>query len=306
MADYAHPEVLVDTEWVANHLNDPGIRLVEVDVDTSAYYEGHVPGSITWNWVTQLHDPVKRDILGKDRFEALMAESGITPETTVILYGDRCNWTAAWAFWQLKIYGHADVRLMNGGYSKWRAEGRPLSTDIPEVPTARYQAQEPDFSDRAFMAEVKEIVEGQKSGQLVDVRGPREYRGEILAPPGVPETCQRAGRIPGAVNVPWDHTCNADGTFKSRDELAGLYESVGLRTDALTVTYSRIGKGGSHAWFVLKYLVGHEQVKNYDGAWTEWGNTVGAPIETSEGVASPTPEIYQRLYKVVMPEAGAG
>ncbi|MBS3799556.1 MAG: sulfurtransferase [Thioalkalivibrio sp.] len=306
MSEYAYPEVLVDTQWVAEHRDDPQVRLVEVDVDTSAYYEGHIPGSIAWNWVTQLNDSVRRDIVGKEQFENLMADSGITPDTTIVLYGDRCNWSATWALWQLKLYGHADVRLMNGGYGKWRSEGRALNREIPSIQRQQYVAQDPDFSDRVFFRDVKQIVEGDLEGQLVDVRGPREYHGEILAPPGVPETSQRAGRIPGAINVPWEHTCNPDGTFKSHDELTELYASAGLKPGMPTITYSRIGKGGSHAWFVLKFLAGYDRVRNYDGAWTEWGNAVGAPIETSEGVTSPTPAIYQRLYKVVMSDVAAG
>src|SRR6185369_7843920 len=199
---YAQPEVLVETDWVEQHLTDPKVRIVEVDAEPSEYEEGHVPAAVGWNWATQLSDQRVRDLLSKEAFETLMSSSGIAPDTTVILYGDNNNWFAAWAFWQMKIYGHRDVRLMNGGRKKWIAEGRPLDTDLPKPAPARYSAHGPDFSHRAMLAEVLGIIQGGKVA-LIDVRSPQEFTGEIFAPPGLPETCQRAGHIPGATNVPW-------------------------------------------------------------------------------------------------------
>jgi thiosulfate/3-mercaptopyruvate sulfurtransferase len=278
MAEYAHPEMLVDTAWVAEHGNDPGVRLVEVDVDTSAYDQGHVPGAIAWNWSTQLCDTVQRDIIPKGDFEKLMAGSGIGNDTTVILYGDNNNWFAAWAVWQMKIYGHGDVRLMNGGRKKWIEEGRELTNDVPSVPSASYTASEPDFSLRAFLPDVQSALEAGAHG-LVDVRSPDEYTGKILAPPGLPETCQRGGHVPGAKSIPWGQACNEDGTFKSVDELRALYQGMGITPDKPAIAYCRIGERSSHTWFVLKYLLGYPEVKNYDGSWTEWGNLVGAPLE---------------------------
>jgi thiosulfate/3-mercaptopyruvate sulfurtransferase len=278
MAGYAHPEALVDTAWVAAHGRDAGVRLVEVDVDTSAYEQGHVPGAIAWNWTTQLSDPVRRDVLSKDAFERLMAQSGIANDTTVVLYGDNSNWFAAWALWQMKLYGHADVRLMDGGRRKWVEEGRDLSTAVPSPPPARYVASGPDPALRAFLAEAMAASAGGSAG-FVDVRSPDEFTGRILAPPGLPETCQRGGHIPGACNVPWSQACNADGTFKSADELRALYAGKGITGARPTITYCRIGERSSHSWFVLKYLLGYDDVKNYDGSWTEWGNLVGMPVE---------------------------
>ena len=278
MASYAHPEVLVTTDWVAQHCRDTGVRIVEVDVDTGSYDEGHVPGAIGWAWDSQLCDTLVRDILPKDRFEKLLGDSGIGRDTTVVLYGDNNNWFAAWAFWQLKIYGHADVRLMNGGRVKWLAEGRELSRDAPEVVPADYSASDPDVSIRAFLGQVRD-ASGAGAVDLVDVRSPAEFSGEILAPPGLPETCQRGGHIPGARNIPWGKTCAEDGTFKSADELSGIYSSEGITGDRPIVAYCRIGERSSHSWFVLKYLLGYDGVSNYDGSWTEWGNLVGAPVE---------------------------
>ena len=278
MASYAHPEVLVTTDWVAQHSRDAGVRIVEVDVDTGSYDEGHVPGAIGWAWDSQLCDTLVRDILPKDRFEKLLGDSGIGGDTTVVLYGDNNNWFAAWAFWQLKIYGHADVRLMNGGRVKWLAEGRELSRDAPEVVPADYSAPDPDVSIRAFLGQVRD-ASGAGAVDLVDVRSPAEFSGEILAPPGLPETCQRGGHIPGARNIPWGKTCAEDGTFKSADELSGIYSAEGITGDRPIVAYCRIGERSSHSWFVLKYLLGYDGVSNYDGSWTEWGNLVGAAVE---------------------------
>ncbi len=278
MAQYAHPEVVVDTEWLAGKLKDPSVRIVEVDVDTSAYDLGHIPGAIAWAWTTQLSDTVRRDILSKGDLEALLSKSGIKPDTTIILYGDSNNWFAAWAFWQLKVYGHKDVRLLNGGRKKWLAESREVSDQAPSYEHTQYKAQEPDLSLRAFLPQVQDAVK-KHAASLVDVRGPQEFTGEILAPPGLPETCQRGGHIPGARNVPWSKACNDDGTFKSFDELKALYSAEGVSASKPTIAYCRIGERSSHTWFVLKYLLGLPNVTNYDGSWTEWGNLVGAPVE---------------------------
>jgi len=278
MADYAHPETLVSTEWVAQHRNDPNARIVEVDVDTSAYDEGHVPGAIAWNWTSQLCDTHTRDIIPKDQLERLLAGSGIDNNTTVVLYGDNNNWFAAWALWQLKMYGHQDIRLMNGGRKKWLEEGREVTKDAVSYPAKTYKAKNPDLSLRAFLPDVQQVSR-QKSAGLVDVRSPAEFTGEILAPPGLPETCQRGGHISSAQNIPWGQACNEDGTFKSADELQKLYQGKGITPNKPVIAYCRIGERSSHTWFVLKYLLGYPDVKNYDGSWTEWGNLVGMPIE---------------------------
>ena len=278
MSNYAHPEVLVTTDWVDQHGGDDGVCVVEVDVDTGSYDEGHVPGAIGWAWDSQLCDTVVRDILPKDRFESLLGESGINRDTTVVLYGDNNNWFAAWAFWQLKIYGHPEVRLMNGGRVKWLAEGRELSLESPEVAPTDYSASSPDLSIRAFLDQVRE-ASGARAADLVDVRSPAEFSGEILAPPGLPETCQRGGHVPGARNIPWGKACAEDGTFKSAAALRELYADEGITGDKPIIAYCRIGERSSHSWFVLKYLLGYEAVSNYDGSWTEWGNLVGAPVE---------------------------
>jgi thiosulfate/3-mercaptopyruvate sulfurtransferase len=270
--------MLVSTAWVAEHLADPKVRLVEVDVDTSAYKQGHIPGALGWNWTTQLCDTQVRDIIPRAQLETLLSASGIGNDTTIVLYGDNNNWFAAWAFWQLKMYGHADVRIMNGGRKKWLAESRELSTDEPSVGARNYTAADADLSLRAFLSEVQ-AVDTRNGGVLVDVRSPQEFTGEILAPPGLPETCQRGGHIPGARSIPWAKACNEDGTFKSYEELARLYEGEGVTRDKHVVAYCRIGERSSHTWFVLKYLLGYPNVKNYDGSWTEWGNLVGAPVE---------------------------
>ena len=272
------PDVLVSTDWVAQNLNDTAIRIVEVDVDTAAYDQGHVPNAIAWNWTTELCDTLVRDIIPPAKFEALMARSGISNDTTVILYGDNNNWFAAWALWQMKVYGHQDVRIMNGGRKKWLAEGRELGNKTPAIPSASYRAGAPDLSIRAFLPEVQEAVKAGRAA-LVDVRSPAEFTGEILAPPGLPETCQRGGHIPGAKSIPWGKACNEDGTFKSPDDLRSLYGGAGVTPDRPVIAYCRIGERSSHTWFVLKHLLGYPDVKNYDGSWTEWGNLVGAPVE---------------------------
>ncbi len=282
MADYAHPEVLVTTQWVADHLKDPMIRVVEVDVDTSAYEQGHIPGAIAWNWQTELQDPVRRDLIDKTAFEQLMSRSGVSNDNTVVVYGDNNNWFACWAFWQLKYYGHNDVRVMNGGRKKWLEEKRELSTEVPKVQPATYRAKDPDPSIRAKRDEIFAVLDGRSRAALVDVRSPDEFTGKVIAPPGMTETAQRGGHIPGAANIPWAMAVREDGTFKSADELRELYGSRGIKGDGEVIAYCRIGERSSHTWFVLKYLLGFKDVRNYDGSWTEWGNLVGAPIEKGE------------------------
>jgi thiosulfate/3-mercaptopyruvate sulfurtransferase len=271
-------EVLVSTDWVAQHADDANVRVVEVDVDTTAYDQGHVPGAAGWNWTTELCDTLIRDIVPKQKLEALLGKSGIDNNTTIVLYGDNNNWFAAWAFWQLKIYGHNDVRIMNGGRKKWVAESRELSTEKPTFPAKTYTAKAADNSLRAFLPEVQKAV-ASKSHALVDVRSPQEFTGEILAPPGLPETCQRGGHIPGAKSIPWAKACNDDGTFKSVAELKSLYGAQGITGEKPVIAYCRIGERSSHTWFVLKHLLGFKDVQNYDGSWTEWGNLVGAAVE---------------------------
>jgi thiosulfate/3-mercaptopyruvate sulfurtransferase len=277
-SEYAHPEVLVTTEWVAQHLNDPKVRLVEVDVDTTAYDQGHIPGAVAFNWTTQLNDPVKRDIATKQEIEQLLSSVGISNDTTIVLYGDNNNWFAAFAFWLLKIYGHEDVRLMNGGRKKWIEEGRELTTEVPKYEPTAYKAKDPDFSIRADRELIFDTVRN-RNRNLVDVRSFPEYTGEIIAPPGMTETAQRGGHIPGAVNIPWGEAVREDGTFKSRQDLEQLYQGKGVTPERETIAYCRIGERSSHTWFVLKYLLGYEKVRNYDGSWTEYGNLIGAPIE---------------------------
>ncbi len=278
MADYAHPETLVSTDWVAERLTDPAVRIVEVDVDTKAYNEAHVPNAIGWAWNTQLSDTVRRDILSKEQFEELMSRSGIAPDSTLVIYGDNNNWFAAWAFWQAKIYGHADVRIMNGGRKKWIAEGREVSNETPQPGRTQYKASDADLSLRALLPQVQAALANQTAA-LVDVRSPAEFSGEILAPPGLPETCQRGGHIPGARNIPWGKAVNEDGTFKTREDLEELYGGEGIDGSRPVIAYCRIGERSSHSWFVLKYLLGFDNVTNYDGSWTEWGNLVGAAVE---------------------------
>jgi thiosulfate/3-mercaptopyruvate sulfurtransferase len=286
MSEYAHPEVLVTTDWVASRLNDPQLRLIEVDVDTSAYDQGHVPGAVGWNWQTQLQDTVRRDLADQRSFEQLAGSAGITPDTTVILYGDNNNWFAAWAFWQLKYYGHKDVRLMNGGRKKWLEEKRQLSTDPPRIQPATYRAKAPDTSIRAKREDVFSVLEGRNRAQLVDVRSVDEFTGKVIAPPGMTETAQRGGHIPGAANIPWAQAVAEDGTFKPADALRQLYGGKGVTGDQEVIAYCRIGERSSHTWFALKYLLGYKDVRNYDGSWTEWGNLVGAPIEKELAAAA--------------------
>ena len=277
----AHPESIVETDWVADHAGDDNVVLVEVDVDTAAYEQGHIPGAVGWNWTTQLNDTLSRDILDKEQIESLLGSSGIAPETTVILYGDNNNWFATYAFWQLKIYGHADVRVMNGGRVKWALEGRELTTEAPSVTPQTYVASEADFSTRATRDEMLAIARGECPTAMVDVRAPAEFSGELLAPANLPqEGSQRGGHIPGAANIPWLSAVNEEtGAFKSVDELRAIYEGKGIDGAGSTVAYCRIGERSSHTWFVLSQILGYDDVKNYDGSWTEYGSIVGAPIE---------------------------
>jgi thiosulfate/3-mercaptopyruvate sulfurtransferase len=287
MSAYKHPEVLVSTEWAANNLNSPNLRFVEVDVDTTAYDQGHIPGAVGWNWQTQLQDDIRRDLIDRTALEKLLGASGISNATTIILYGDNNNWFAAYAFWQLKYYGHEDVRLINGGRKKWLEEKRQIIKDAANVTPTTYRAAATDESIRAFKEEVLAVVKGSIPGQLVDVRSVDEFTGKILAPPGLSETAQRAGHIPKAANIPWVQAANEDGTFRSFDDLQKLYQSKGITGKEEVIAYCRIGERSSHTWFVLKYLLGYEKVRNYDGSWTEWGNLIGAPIVNEQRSAQP-------------------
>ena len=279
MADYAHPESLVDTQWVADHGSDAGVRLVEVDVDTSAYDQGHIAGAVGWNWQSQLQQSLRRDLLSKSEMEQLLGTAGIDNNTTVVLYGDNNNWFACWAFWQMKYYGHKDVKIMNGGRAKWEAENRTLTTDAANVSAKSYQAANPDESIRAYREQVLASVSAGNVA-LVDVRSPDEFSGALLAPPNLPqEGSQRGGHIPGAASIPWGQAVQEDGSFKSADDLKTLYGGKGIDGGRDTVAYCRIGERSSHTWFVLTQLLGYGNVRNYDGSWTEWGSIVGAPIE---------------------------
>jgi len=278
VSEYKYPEVLVSTEWAAQHLNDANLRFVEVDVDTTAFDQGHIPGAVGWNWQTQLQDGVRRDLIDRQTLEKLLGASGISNETGIILYGDNNNWFAAYAFWQLKYFGHHNVRLLNGGRKKWLDEKRALTKDAAKVTPATYRVSGMDESVRAYREDVFKILQSGRPGQLVDVRSADEFTGKIVAPPGMTETAQRAGHIPGAANIPWAQAAKEDGTFKSFDDLQKLYGDKGVSGAEEVITYCRIGERSSHTWFVLKYLLGYNRVRNYDGSWTEWGNLIGAPI----------------------------
>ena len=281
MTDYAN-DVLVSADWVSEHLDefqsdDPAHRLVEVDVDTEAYDEAHAPGAIGFNWETDLQDQTTRDILTKEDFEALLGAHGISEDSTVVLYGDNSNWFAAYTYWQFKYYGHDDVKLLDGGREYWVENDYETTDEVPDFSAVDYDASGPRESIRAYREDVENAVERELP--LVDVRSPEEFSGEILAPPGLQETAQRGGHIPGAENISWAAVTNDDGTFKSYDELAALYGEYGIDGDSTTVAYCRIGERSSVAWFALHELLGYEDTINYDGSWTEWGNLVGAPIE---------------------------
>jgi thiosulfate/3-mercaptopyruvate sulfurtransferase len=276
---YAHPEVLVETEWVAEHLNDAGLRFVEADEDILLYEQGHIPGAVKLDWLVDVQDPLQRDFVDKAGFEALCSRWGISNDTTVVFYGDRNNWYAAYSFWLFRYYGHTKALIMNGGRAKWIAEGRPLTREVPTLPPATYTAKEPDDSIRAFRDDVQATI-GNSATSLVDVRSPAEYSGEKLHMEGYEqEGAQRAGHVPGAKSIPWATAANADGTFKSADELKAIYEGKGVTPDKPTIAYCRIGERSAHTWFVLTQLLGYENVRNYDGSWTEWGSLVRAPIE---------------------------
>jgi thiosulfate/3-mercaptopyruvate sulfurtransferase len=273
-------DALVSAEWALEHLADPDVRFVEVDVDTTLYEQGHIPGAVAWNWTTELTDGVRRDIADRAAFSALLSRSGITPATLIVVYGDNQNWFAAWAYWQLQLYGHRNARILDGGWKLWTERGLPTTTEVPEYPETDFELPEPDFSLRAFQRDILPRLDDEGLA-LVDVRSPAEFRGEVIAPPGMTETAQRGGHIPGAVSVPWAQTVREDGTFKPADELRSLYERTGVTNDKDVITYCRIGERASHTWFVLHELLGYDRVRNYDGSWTEWGSMIGVPIERS-------------------------
>jgi thiosulfate/3-mercaptopyruvate sulfurtransferase len=279
MADYARPDSLVTTDWVAEHKNDPNVRLVEVDVDTAAYDTGHIPGAVGWNWKSQLETDVMRDVADQQGVDKLLSDAGVSDDTTIILYGDNNNWFAAYALWLLKYYGVENVKLMNGGRKKWVDEGKETTTDAPSHAKTNFKVKGPDPKIRAMR---DEVMDSLKAGNvpLVDVRSPKEFSGELLAPENLPqEGSQRGGHIPTAKNIPWATAVNEDGTFKSRDELEKIYGDQGITGDKNVIAYCRIGERSAHTWFVLTHLLGYPNVKNYDGSWTEWGSLVGAPIE---------------------------
>jgi thiosulfate/3-mercaptopyruvate sulfurtransferase len=279
VADYAN-DVLVDTQWVQDHLDDPSVKIVEVDENPALYAEAHIPGAIGFDWKTDLQDQVKRDFLGPEDFGKLFGSRGISNDDTVVLYGDRNNWFAAYTYWYLKYYGHDNVKLVNGPREKWIAEDRPTTADVPSNEPATFTAQPGDASIRALRDEVLASLDNGR--KLVDVRSPQEYSGELIAMPGYEqEGAQRGGHIPGAASVPWAQAVQEDGTFKSADDLRDLYGSKGITDGADVIAYCRIGERSAHTWFVLHELLGHDKVKNYDGSWTEWGNMVNVPIEKS-------------------------
>ncbi len=277
---YAHPEVLVDTNWIIQHHKDNNVRIAEVDYDPSPNYnQGHVQNAVLFDWKRDINEPVSRDILTQQQLESLFGRNGIADNTTLVLYGDFNNWFAAFAFWVFKYYGVKDVRIMNGGRKKWIDEDKPLNKEVPNFPQTTYKVSNIDTKLRVYLDDVKEAL-GKKNIGLVDVRGPKEFSGEILAPPECPtEHAQRGGHIPGAQNIPWGQAVREDGTFKSVEELENLYKPKGITPEKQIITYCRIGERSSHTWFVLKYLLGYPDVRNYDGSWTEWGNIVRSPIE---------------------------
>ncbi len=277
MTGYAR-DVLVDTDWAQAHLDDPAVRFVEVDVDTNAYDEGHIQGAIAWNWTSQLSDGIRRDIVSREELAKLLGASGIDRDTTIVLYGDNNNWFAAWAYWQLKLFGVENVRILDGGRKLWLAHGLPTTTDVPTYPATQVDLPNADFSHRAFRDDV--IRQLESDGALVDVRSPAEFSGELLAPAALPqEGAQRGGHVPGAANIPWASAVRDDGTFKDADELRQLYAAKGITEDKDVIAYCRIGERSSHTWFVLHELLGFQRVRNYDGSWTEYGSLVGVPIE---------------------------
>ena len=280
MADYANPAALVSTEWAQKHLDDPGVRFVEVDVDTAAFEQSHLPGAVGWNWTSQLSDGIRRDIASREDLQGLLRAAGITSDTHIVLYGDNNNWFAAWAYWQLKLHGWDKVSILDGGRRYWLDNGLPTSVDAVPHTASTVTLPEPDFALRAFRDDILPRL-GDPVLSLVDVRSPAEFSGEVIAPPGMTETAQRGGHIPGAASAPWAQTVKEDGTFKSADDLAAHYAAKGVTADQDIIAYCRIGERSSHTWFVLHELVGYPRVRNYDGSWTEWGSMVNVPIERS-------------------------
>jgi thiosulfate/3-mercaptopyruvate sulfurtransferase len=278
--EYANPNVLVDTQWVEDHLDDSKVRIAEVDYDPKANYNlGHIPNSVLFDWKKDINDPLTRNILSRDDCLTLLQKAGINDSTTLILYGDFNNWFAAFAFWVFEYYGMKNTKIMNGGRKKWLEEDRPISKEIPSFPMGNFKPTGPNPALRAFLSQVRESLELDEK-KRIDVRSPQEFTGEITAPAEYPtEHAQRGGHIPGAVNIPWAKAVNDDGTFKSADELTKLYQTVGITPEKEIITYCRIGERSSHTWFVLKHLLGYPDVKNYDGSWTEWGNMIDNPIE---------------------------
>ncbi len=277
---YAHPEVLVETDWVAEHLGSNEFKLIEIDVDTEAYAQGHIPGAIGFNWQTQLEDTLRRDVPDQASWESLLSKTGISNDDTLVLYGDNNNWFATFGYWLFVIYGHdkSKLKLINGGRKKWAAEDRELTTEVPTFPATDYKASAPNWSLRAYRDEVLQKL-GDPNLTLIDVRSPDEFSGKVIAPPGLSETAQRGGHIPGAQSAPWLNAVKDDGTFKSAEELSAFYGGKGVSEGKDVIAYCRIGERSSHTWFVLYNLLGYQNAKNYDGSWTEWGSIIGAPIE---------------------------
>ncbi|MBV9327709.1 MAG: sulfurtransferase [Chloroflexi bacterium] len=284
---YANPHALVSTDWVAHHLDDPKVRLLEVDVDTTAYDRGHIRGAAGINWTSQLGHPIRRDIPSRTGFEELMRQCGVANSTHLVFYGDNNNWFAAFAYWVARMYGHTNLSLMNGGRKKWELESRALITDIPRLERSVYMASDLNLGLRAYLKDVLAVVGPENGTNMVDVRSPAEYNGEIIAPPGLPETAQRCGHIPGAQNVPWAQAANEDGTFKSAADLRELYGSKGITPEKPVIAYCRIGERSSHTWFVLKELLGYADVRNYDGSWTEYGSVINVPIDNPSVLQQP-------------------
>ena len=279
MSEYAHPETLVDTSWAADHLNDPNVRFIEADEDILLYEVGHIPGAVKLDWHVDVQDPVSRDFVDQQGFEKLMSRWGISNDTTIVLYGDRNNWYAAYSFWLFTIYGHKNLRILNGGRTRWEAEGRPYTKEVPHFQAASYHAQSANESIRAFRDDVASGLK-DSNRRLIDVRSPQEYTGELLHMVNYPqEGAQRGGHIPTAKNIPWATAANTDGTFKSTEELRQIYEGKDITPNKDVITYCRIGERSAHTWFVLTQLLGYPRVRNYDGSWTEWGSLVRAPIE---------------------------
>lgn len=279
MSEYAHPEALVDTSWVADHLSDSNVRLIEADEDVLLYEVGHIPGSVKLDWHVDVQNPLSRDFVDQEGLEKLFSRYGISNDTTIVLYGDRNNWYAAYAYWLFTQYGHKSLKIINGGRAKWEAEGRPYTKEVPQFAATTYHAQPADESIRAFRDDVHAGLQNPNR-RLIDVRSPQEYSGELLHMVNYPqEGAQRAGHIPGAKNIPWAVAANADGTFKSTEELQNIYGAKDITPDKEVISYCRIGERSAHTWFVLTRLLGYPNVRNYDGSWTEWGSLVRSPIE---------------------------